>query len=244
MSEKGKIHSIETFSTIDGPGIRFVIFMQGCNNRCIYCHNPDTWDINLGITMNTDEIFEEYLKYEHYYTNGGITITGGEPFFQKEFFYCIIKKFKENGIKVAIETSGANIDELTKKILEMSDLIIFDIKSADTDILPSISKIDYNTTFEFGSYISEICKRIWIRHTIIPGYTDNELNYNNLARYLSKLKNVERIEFLRFHQLGKQKWDAVGLNYKLKHLKIENIDHSSQIKEIFKRNNLSNLYFR
>lgn len=216
-----KIHSIETFGTVDGPGIRFITFFQGCNLECKYCHNRDTWNINEGKYISVDELFENILKYKSYITpNGGFTASGGEPLLQPHFLISLFKKLKQVGIHTAIDTSGmVEITNTVKELLSLTDLVLLDIKH----INPSKSKELVGSSNEkelaFAKYLSDNNIPIWIRQVILPGITDNEEDLLELKKFINSLKTVEKIELLPYHNLGKHKWESLGFKYELDNIK-------------------------
>lgn len=220
MKEKriiGNIHSYESFGTVDGPGIRFVIFLQGCPLRCKYCHNPDTWNITgAKIKASPEEVFEKIKRYKRYFgKKGGVTVTGGEPLLQKDFIMELFKLCKEENIHTALDTSGYIFDTEVKNILEYTDLVLLDIKSIDEKIYKNLTGVELTPTLEFAQYLNKINKKTWIRHVVVPRITDNDELLKNLSVYISKLNNIENIEVLPYHNLGKFKYKELGLEYAL-----------------------------
>ncbi|WP_410207898.1 pyruvate formate-lyase-activating protein [Fusobacterium sp.] len=220
MKEKriiGNIHSYESFGTVDGPGIRFVIFLQGCPLRCKYCHNPDTWNITgAKIKASPEEVFKKIKRYKRYFgKKGGVTVTGGEPLLQKDFIMELFKLCKEENIHTALDTSGYIFDTEVKNILEYTDLVLLDIKSIDEKIYKNLTGVELRPTLEFAQYLNKINKKTWIRHVVVPGITDNDELLKNLSVYISKLNNIENIEVLPYHNLGKFKYKELGLEYAL-----------------------------
>lgn len=220
MKEKriiGNIHSYESFGTVDGPGIRFVIFLQGCPLRCKYCHNPDTWNITgAKIKASPEEVFKKIKRYKRYFgKKGGVTVTGGEPLLQKDFIMELFKLCKEENIHTALDTSGYIFDTEVKNILEYTDLVLLDIKSIDEKIYKNLTGVELTPTLEFAQYLNKINKKTWIRHVVVPRITDNDELLKNLSVYISKLNNIENIEVLPYHNLGKFKYKELGLEYAL-----------------------------
>lgn len=213
----GNIHSYESFGTVDGPGIRFVIFLQGCPLRCKYCHNPDTWSItDSKIQESPREVFEKVKRYKKYFgKKGGLTITGGEPLLQLDFVLELFKLCKEENIHTALDTSGYIFNNKVKKILEYTDLILLDIKSIDEEVYKSLTGVELTNTLEFAQYLNKINKKTWIRHVVVPEITDNDNLLTRLSDYISKLNNIENIEVLPYHKLGVFKYKELGLNYVL-----------------------------
>lgn len=229
-----KIHSIETFGTVDGPGIRFVTFFQGCNLQCKYCHNRDTWDINEGVYISVEELFENILKYKTYITpNGGFTASGGEPLLQPYFLISLFKKLKSVGIHTAIDTSGmVEITEPIKELLSLTDLVLLDIKHINSEKSKDLIGFSNKKEIEFAKYLSDNNIPVWIRQVIIPGITDNEQDLLELKNFILSLKNVKNIELLPYHNLGKHKWENLGFEYALKDTKPANSEDIEKAKKI------------
>jgi pyruvate formate lyase activating enzyme len=217
MSIMGKIHSIETCGTVDGPGIRFVIFMQGCPLRCKYCHNPDTWKLADGENKSVDELMTEIKKYKSYmnFSGGGVTVTGGEPLLQAEFVKELFIKCKKEGIHTTIDTSGYLFNNTIREVLDYTDLALLDIKCFDRTQYKYITGVPLDPTISFMNYLGDINKPVWIRYVLVPGLSDNETHIENLSLFLSDFNNVERIELLPFHKMGEFKWKELGYTYEL-----------------------------
>lgn len=236
MDIKGKIHSFESCGTVDGPGIRFVVFMQGCPLRCKYCHNPDTWKLSDGKDIYVDEIVREAKKYKSYmkFSKGGITVSGGEPFMQLEFVKELFKRCKDEGIHTAIDTSGhIEVDE-AKEILEYTDLVLLDMKSYNDRVFRDLTGISNEKTLNLARYLAEIKKPTWLRYVLVPGITDNMEDIENLAKFVSGMDNIEKIETLPFHKLGEYKWKELGYNYELENTPAPKEEMMEKVKEIFK----------
>ncbi|NTW71735.1 MAG: pyruvate formate lyase-activating protein [Eubacteriaceae bacterium] len=216
----GRINSLETFGTVDGPGIRFIVFMQGCPLRCIYCHNRDSWDINGGREVSVDEIMTDLLKYKEYFmrSGGGITVSGGEPTLQAEFVTELFKRCKASGIHTALDTSGfaevSGLDEL----LSYTDLILLDVKQTDEMKHREITGVGLEKIHRFTEYISKKNIPVWIRYVLVPGYTDGMEDLDKAASFIGKFKNIEKVEVLPYHGMGQCKWDSLGKEYQLKDL--------------------------
>ncbi len=207
----GRVHSYETFGAVDGPGIRFIVFLQGCPLRCLYCHNPDTWDAKAGTETSVDEIVSKVLAYRGFYRGGGgVTISGGEPLLQHEFVYELITALKAEGIHTAIDTSGAVPLRICKKTVDAADMLLLDIKSFDPELSERITGNSHCLSHEkeLLDYCESVGKRVWIRHVVVPGLTMDEDKLRALADFLAQYKCIERIEPLPFHKLGEHKWDA------------------------------------
>lgn len=231
----GKLHSFESCGTVDGPGIRFIVFTQGCPLRCKYCHNPDTWKLeNAKYERSVDFTMNEIIKYKPFFRNGGgLTITGGEPFVQMEYIKELLKRGKKEGIHTAIDTSGYIFNEGVKEVLKYTDLVLLDIKSIDAKIYKELTSVELENTLKFARYLSDIKKPVWIRHVIVPGITDKKENLERLADYILTLNNVEKVELLPFHQLGVHKWEEMNLEYKLKDVSEATPMVLEEAKEIF-----------
>lgn len=221
---KGHIHSIETCGTVDGPGIRYVVFTQGCLLRCQYCHNADTWDIGKGNLMSTDEILsdlESYLPFINA-SGGGITVTGGEPLLQLDFLTELFKKCKERGIHTTIDTSGGcysheeTFQQKLNEVLRYTDLILLDLKHIDDAAHKRLTGRHNTHIMEFARYLSDKQIPVWIRHVLVPGITDSTVDLERLADFIRTLDNVKKIEVLPYHQMGVYKWEQLGFDYPLK----------------------------
>ena len=221
----GRIHSLESFSTVDGPGIRYVVFMQGCNLRCKFCHNPDTWNSSIGNLMSSDELLEKILSVKEYLfnSNGGVTFTGGEPLLQIDFLIEICSKLKEHGIHIAIDTAGDfdYSNEKIDKLCEYVDLFLYDIKHIDNIEHKNLTGVFNRNILSLAEHISNVKKiPMWIRIVYIPGITDKGDSLDRYKKFISTLKSVEKIEILPYHEMGKYKWKELGLKYELENIKI------------------------
>ncbi|MDO4617927.1 MAG: pyruvate formate-lyase-activating protein [Clostridia bacterium] len=216
---KGRIHSIESFGTVDGPGVRFVVFMQGCPLRCLYCHNPDTWDFAGGTEMTTDEILEKYESVKSFIT-GGLTVTGGEPLGQMEFVLELFKKAKEKGIHTCIDTSGAYFNEERKNdfsaLLKVTDLVMLDIKHIKNPEHKSLTGMENENIKAFAHFVADNNVEIWIRHVVVPGITDKKEDLYELGKFIAHLKTLKALDVLPYHDMGKAKYKALGIDYPLK----------------------------
>ena len=219
MSEiLGKIHSIESCGTVDGPGIRFVIFTQGCPLRCQYCHNPDSWEYNTDNLISVEEILAQYNGVKEFCT-GGITVTGGEPLVQIDFVTELFKKCHERGIHTALDTSGLLFNrEKTDKINELlkyTSLVMLDLKHIDDEEHKKLTKHSNNTILDFALYLSEKNIPTWIRHVVVPGITYKEEYLTRLGEFIAKLKNVKALDVLPYHDMAVPKYENLGLKYPL-----------------------------
>lgn len=212
---KGNISSIETMGLVDGPGIRFVVFMQGCPMRCIFCHNPETWNTKEKLLMEPLELIKRYQKYHNYYINGGITFTGGEPLMQPEFLIETLKICKNFGIHTCLDTSGFGIGKY-EEILKYIDLVIYDIKALEPTKYFEITGKNINESLKFLEICEKMNVPLWIRQVIVPGINDNEEYILKLKEYISTIKNVEKIELLPYHTMGTNKYEQLGIPYRLK----------------------------
>ncbi|MEL6777167.1 MAG: pyruvate formate-lyase-activating protein [Cyanobacteria bacterium J06597_16] len=215
---QGRIHSVETCGTVDGPGIRFVIFTQGCLLRCQYCHNPDTRDLKGGKLVTVDELIEEIARYRTYMraSGGGVTISGGEPLLQPEFVREIFRRCQSLGIHTTLDTSGFPDFKRSQPVLDHTDLVLLDIKSFDPHTYHRLTSVSIEPTLHFAGYLSSLGKPMWVRFVLVPGLTDDVDNIVGVAKFVKRLKSVEKVEVLPFHQMGQYKWEAMGYDYPLK----------------------------
>ena len=231
MSEvKGYIHSTESFGSVDGPGVRFIIFVSGCPMRCQFCHNPDTWKMQDGELKTTDELLKTALRYKSYWKDkGGITVSGGEPLMQMDFLIDLFKKAKEQGVHTNIDTSGAVFTKeepffgKLQELLKYTDMLMLDIKHIDDEQHKILTGQSNKNILEFARYLSDIKKPIWIRHVLVPERSDKHEYLERLHDFIETLDNVERVEVLPYHTLGAYKWKELGYDYKL-----EGIDPPTQ----------------
>lgn len=230
-----KIHSIETFGTVDGPGVRFVCFFQGCHLECKYCHNRDTWDINGGKYISVDELFNEIMKYKTFISpNGGFTASGGEPLLQPYFLIALFKKLKAAGIHTAIDTSGMiEITNTIKELLSLTDLVLLDIKHIDPIKCKDLVGFSNEKELAFARYLNDNNIPVWIRQVIVPGFTDNKDDLLKLKTFINSLNNVKKIEFLPYHNLGEYKWKELGFEYSLKNVRQANDKDIQRVKNFF-----------
>ena len=229
------IHSFETFGTVDGPGIRFVIFLQGCHLRCKYCQNRDTWDTCGGQEFSTYDVLEKILKYQAYIkpSGGGVTVSGGEPLLQAKALTHLFDELKKYDIHTAIDTSGMfKITEDVKRLIDLTDLFLLDIKHIDAEKSRSLVGLSNELELEFANYLNKINKPVWIRQVLIPGITDNKDDLLKLKDFISSLNNVQKIELLPYHDLGRFKWENLGLMYPLQNVRIATNDDIERAKKI------------
>ncbi len=230
---KAKIHSIESFGTLDGPGIRFVLFLQGCSLRCKYCHNRDTWDINGGEQRTLDEIITRILRYKNYIKNGGVTVTGGEPLLQYEFLIQLFSNLKKEKLHTCIDTSGMiALTDKIKKLIDLTDLFLLDIKHIDPEKCRKLVGFSNEKELDFARYLSEINKPMWIRQVLIPGVTDSKEDLLKLKDFIMTLKSVQKVEFLPYHTMGKYKWEELGFKYELQGIREANEEDINRAKSL------------
>ena len=231
----GKIHSIETFGTVDGPGIRYVIFLQGCHLRCKYCHNRDTWDTTIGTPKKVSELVQDIQKYNDYikFSKGGVTVTGGEPLLQPKFLIALFTELKKLGYHTALDTSGMfPLTPEVKQVLSLTDLVLLDIKHIDDEKCKDLVGFSNKLELEFANYLSENGIKMWIRQVIIPGITDDENDLIRLKEFLQTLKTIEKVELNPYHTLGVYKWEDLGLEYPLKGVRQANTEDIERAKRI------------
>lgn len=213
----GKIHSFESFGTVDGPGVRFVVFMQGCAFRCLYCHNPDTFDLNhAAYELTPLEVLQKMQKFMPYYKHGGITVSGGEPLLQPQFVKELFRICKAEGIHTAIDTAGCYLGDDVKEALNHTDLVLLDVKCIDPTIHLALTRKPLQPTLDFANYLSEQRIPTWIRYVLVPGFTDSDDLIERHAQFVSGLTNVTKVEILPFHKMGSIKYETLGLEYALK----------------------------
>lgn len=234
----GHIHSTESFGAADGPGVRFIVFMQGCHMRCRYCHNPDTWKMDGGDEVTADEILKRALRFKPYLgKDGGITISGGEPLLQIDFVIELFKKAKELGINTCIDTAG---NPFTKEepffskfeeLMKYTDLLLLDLKEINPARHKDLTGFDNSNIIEMAKYLSEINKPVWIRHVLVPEHSDFDEDLDALGDFIDTLSNVDRVEILPYHTLGKFKWENLGIPYSLESISppsAERIENAKQ----------------
>lgn len=238
---KGKLHSYESCGTVDGPGLRYVIFTQGCPLRCKYCHNPDTWKLaDATYEESAEFVFKEISRYKPFFRNGGgMTMTGGEPLMQPKFAREVFKLCKEDGIHTAVDTSGFYLNDEVKETLKYVDLVLLDLKCIDPEIYKDLTKVDLEPTLKFAKYLAEIGKPVWIRHVLVPGITDRDDLLEELADFMATLGNIEKVEILPYHSLGEYKWQEMGMDYELKGVEAPSQERVENAKRIIGSRGLS-----
>lgn len=215
----GRVHSRESFGTVDGPGLRYVVFLQGCPMRCRYCHNPDTWNPSGGEETSAEEILADYRKNREFYTNGGLTVTGGEPLMQPEFVAELFAKAHAEGIHTCLDTSGITFNpkntSKVDKVLENTDLVMLDIKHIRPEAHKALTRQDNRGILAFARYLEEKRIPLWVRHVVVPGVTDKAEDLRELGRFLGTLKNLRALDVLPYHTMGVKKYEQLGLTYSL-----------------------------
>lgn len=220
---QGRIHSLESFGTVDGPGVRYVVFVQGCPMRCAYCHNPDTWAMTSGTMMEPEYIIEQYERNQGFYKGGGLTVTGGEPLMQLDFLIDLFTLAKQKGIHTCIDTSGiafkpentAFIEKLDK-LMPLTDLVMLDIKHIDPDRHKELTEQPNEGILAFAGYLNEKNVDMWVRHVVVPGITDDDKYLFDLGYFIGQFHNLKALDVLPYHTMGEVKYEKLGLEYKLK----------------------------
>lgn len=238
----GFIHSFESFGTVDGPGIRFLAFLQGCPLRCKYCHNPDTWGAG-GTAYSAEEVVTRALKYRNYFGDkGGVTVTGGEPLLQIDFVIELFTILKAKGIHTCVDTSGVTFDkdnpqsvEKHEKLLALTDLFLLDIKHIDDEKCKALTGKGNKNTLDFARYLSDNGKKIWIRQVLVPGITDDEETLERTRTFIDTLSTVEKVEVLPYHTLGEVKYKNLGIEYPLQGVETPTKESVRRAKEILQK---------
>ncbi|WP_417345673.1 pyruvate formate lyase 1-activating protein [Ferrimonas sp.] len=247
MSVEGRIHSWESCGTVDGPGIRFIVFMQGCLMRCKYCHNRDTWDLNDGKVVTVDEVMDQVDSYRYFFeaSGGGVTASGGEAILQPEFVAELFRRCKEHEIDTCLDTNGMvrHYTPAIDALLDNTDLVMLDLKQIKDDVHRNLVGVSNKRPLQFAEYLAKRNQRTWIRYVVVPGYTDDNESAQELAEFVAaKLPNVELVELLPYHELGKHKWTALGEEYELDGVKPPSGETMERIKGIFESQGLKVKY--
>ncbi|MGM9936872.1 MAG: pyruvate formate-lyase-activating protein [Candidatus Ornithomonoglobus sp.] len=234
---KGRIHSLESFGTVDGPGIRFVIFFQGCPMRCLYCHNPDSWDPTGGTEMTADEILQKADSVREFLKNGGITATGGEPLMQLEFLTELFHRAKdEYSFHTCLDTSGVTFSSKNKakfdELIKYTNLIMLDIKHIDPDEHKKLTSQKQDNIIAFARYLSDNGIPVWIRHVLVPGITQNDEYLYKLGQFIGTLRNVKAVDVLPYHDMGKAKYEKLGIKYPLANTKAPSEDEAVHARQV------------
>lgn len=237
--EQLRVHSIETFGTHDGPGIRLVIFVQGCQFRCLYCANPDTMDIKGGKFLNTEELVKRAVDQKPYFgRKGGVTVSGGEPLLQRGKLLHFFQRLHEEGINTVLDSNGRILDRTAKDLLLETDLLMLDIKHFNAEWHQKLTGLSNINTLKFAEHRESTGKPMWLRYVLVPGWSDQEEHLHQLGSFFQTYKTIERVEILPYHLLGVHKWEALGMDYRLKEVKPPSPEGLKAAAEIFKK------YFR
>lgn len=230
----GRIHSFESFGTVDGPGVRFVTFMQGCPLRCQFCHNPDTWDPNgnCQYEFTPEQLRDEVVKYRSFIKSGGVTVSGGEPLMQSEFVAEFFRLCHAEGLHTALDTSGAIITDKVLKVLDNTDLVLLDIKTMDAELYPTLTGVKQNNNLAFLDILEERKIKTWVRHVVVPNLTDNDEWLRKLGEHVSHYDCVEKIEILPYHTLGTYKYEKLGEKYKLEGVPALSAQRANEIRSM------------
>ena len=236
---QGRIHSLESFGTVDGPGTRFVVFVQGCPMRCAYCHNPDTWAMTGGTMMEPEEIFEQYKRNEEFYKKGGITVTGGEPLMQVDFLIDLFTIAKKNNVHTCIDSSGIafkpdNTEFIRKldRLMELTDLVMLDIKHIDPAKHKELTAQPNDGILAFAEYLNRKHVDMWIRHVVVPGITDDDTYLFELGYFIGQFDNLKALDVLPYHTMGESNYEKLGIHYKLAGVPAMDKDKVIEKKEI------------
>ena len=230
----GRIHSIETFGTVDGPGIRFVAFMQGCPLRCLFCHNPDTWNPQgqCQYQLTPRQLLDEVVRYRSFIKSGGVTLSGGEPLMQAEFVREFFALCHAEGLHTALDTSGAYASQKAFDALENVDLVLLDVKTANPELYPRLTRGDFATNNRFLDELQRRGIDVWVRHVVVPGYTDDDESLMRLGEYVAAYDVVKKIEILPYHTLGVFKYKNLGIDYPLDGVPPLSVERTSQIRDM------------
>ncbi|HLS04047.1 MAG TPA: pyruvate formate-lyase-activating protein [Actinomycetales bacterium] len=237
----GSVHSWELVTAVDGPGTRMTLFLAGCVLRCKFCHNPDTWKMRDGATHTVDEVMQRIVRYTQVFraTGGGVTLSGGEPLMQPAFVAQIFRRCKELGIHTTLDTSGYLGARASDELLADTDLVLLDVKSGDPDTYKNITGVKLEPTLAFGRRLAAAQKRIWLRFVLVPGLSDDFDNVEAVAEYAASLGSVERVEVLPFHQMGREKWQRLGLKYELEDTEPPSAELIARVHEQFRSRGLT-----
>lgn len=234
QSVAGRIHSVETFGALDGPGIRYVIFLQGCPLRCLYCHNPDALCPTDGTVKTAEEVVREIRRYTSFIRSGGVTLSGGEPLAQPAFSLEILRRCQAEGLHVAVDTSGGVGLELCRPVAEEADLLLLDIKALDDGLCRKLTGRSNENALRILDLREQLGRPVWIRHVLVPGYTLDPKHLTELADFLTDYTCVERVELLPFHKMGEYKWEALGREYLLSDTPEPTAEETAAAKKLFR----------
>ena len=238
LETSGRIYSVVTYGTVDGPGIRYVLFLQGCPLRCLYCHNPDSVTGDGMATWTAEHALANILRYRTFIQSGGVTLSGGEPLAQPRFVLALTKLLHENGIHTAIDTSGCIPPDSVSEVIDAADMLLLDIKAYDPEISRNLTGQDNKNAFATLDYCERTGKPVWIRHVLLRGYTLDDAQLDSLARFLKPYSCVKQVELLPFHQLGAGKWKRMGRAYALTGVQPTTDEEIQHAREIFHRHGI------
>ncbi len=230
---EGFVHSVETCGTVDGPGVRYVLFLHGCPLRCQYCHNPDAQGKPSGKYQTAENAFADVIKYKSFIHKGGLTISGGEPLMQPDFVHAMFNMAKEAGLHTTLDTSGFVGHKASEELLDKTDLVLLDIKSFSPMTHKMVTGVCVDQTIKFAKRLDARGNKVWIRFVLVPGLTDHEKNIDGLAEFVSTLSNVDRVEILPFHKMGEEKYKRSGLPYQLSQTPTPTTDQVERARAIF-----------
>jgi pyruvate formate lyase activating enzyme len=234
----GRVHSVESFGTLDGPGIRYVLFLQGCPLRCLYCHNPDSQCAGAGKVVTAGEALADILSYRAFIRRGGVTLSGGEPLLQPEFACALLEGCRESRLHSAIDTSGAIPLAASKPALDLADLVLLDLKAIDDDLCRTLTGAGNQHALDTLDYCEAAGKAVWVRHVVVPGYTLDEGQLARLADHLLRYACVSRVELLPFHKMGEYKWEALRAPYRLSGTPAPTAEEMARAQSIFAQRGL------
>ncbi|MGB0370905.1 MAG: pyruvate formate lyase 1-activating protein [Opitutales bacterium] len=240
----GRVHSIESCGTVDGPGIRFVLFLQGCLMRCKYCHNRDTWDLDAGKDMSVDDVMAELKSCRRFFKSGGITVSGGEALLQIEFVTELFRACKAEGIHTCLDTNGyiRHCKHLLDPLLDVTDLVMLDLKQMDPQKHIELTRTPNTFAIQFAHILHERHQPTWIRHVVVPGYTDDEASLKMLADFVKNKSNISRVELLPYHKMGCHKWKAFGDRYPLEGVEPPPSNKMDAIVQLMSQNGVKAVY--
>lgn len=240
----GYVHSVEPSAAVDGPGMRFALFVSGCQMRCLYCHNPDTWDRKSGTLRTVDDVIAEINQYKPFLKfGGGVTISGGEPLVQADFVHEIFRRCKEElKLHTALDTNGLLAKNFSDEWFDVVDMVLLDIKHIDPEKHKALTATPNDRVLEFAKRLDQMKKPVWIRYVLVPGYTDDEQDVDQLGQFVASLNNVERLEILPFHKMGEYKWKDLGLKYDLTDVRPPSDEVIERVKKQFEAYNIYTVY--
>ncbi len=242
MKKNVQVNYIESFGTQDGPGVRMVVFTQGCKMRCLYCQNPDTLPFKGGTSMTTEELMDKTLRQKEYFgTRGGVTISGGEPLLHAEALIPYFQALHQKGINTALDTNGFVWNEHVEELLKHTDYVLLDIKHIDPKLHKKLTKVELQPIIEFANKVKDYDVHLWVRYVLVPGWNDKEEHLRNWAKFVHGLGKVERVEVLPYHSLGVPKYLELGKDYKLHDTPTPTVDLKEKTRKIFEQEGLTNI---